>query len=183
MAKRRKIFSSYLVTFPNYSLRTFRKKCRVRSGQITKAGLLTTSQKFSITSELAFFTERFPLQVFITVPVCIICLSQNLYISDFRICISVTCRRPSLALCPASNVCIGFSCILCWWVGNCAQYFSESYFMARSRFVFWLGRNNKPAFGIVRKYIERLELNYSMVIFACFSFVITLLCICTLPEN
>ena len=39
-------FSSYLVTFPKYSLRTFQKKnCRVRSGQVTRAVLLTPPQK------------------------------------------------------------------------------------------------------------------------------------------
>ena len=43
--KRRKLFSSYLVTFLYFSLRTFQQKKVVRSGQVTRAGLLTPLQK------------------------------------------------------------------------------------------------------------------------------------------
>ena len=62
MAKRRKIFSSYLVIFPNYSLRTFQKKWpgQVSSGH--QSGLVDpTSEKLALTSQLELFTERFPL--------------------------------------------------------------------------------------------------------------------------
>ena len=59
MVKRRKIFSSYLVTFPNYSLRTFqRKKKRFRSGQVTRAGLLTPPKK-SLQSRQCFSWNDF----------------------------------------------------------------------------------------------------------------------------
>ena len=65
IAKRRKMFSSHLVTFPNYSLRTIKKKCRVRSGQVRSGHPIgfvdTTSEKFAIMSVLEFFTERFLL--------------------------------------------------------------------------------------------------------------------------
>ena len=45
-----------------------------------------TSEKFAITSELEFFTERFlsSLQVFITAPVYVICVSQKFNICDLR---------------------------------------------------------------------------------------------------
>ena len=42
-----------------------------------------TSEKFTITSELELFHGMISsLQIFITVPVCVICLSQNFYICD-----------------------------------------------------------------------------------------------------
>ena len=65
IAKRLKIFSSYLVTFPSYSLRIIhKKKCRVRSGQVTRAGLVTPPQKSLQSRQIrarVFFTQRFLL--------------------------------------------------------------------------------------------------------------------------
>ena len=56
------IFNSYLMTFPNYSLRTLKKKI---SGQVRPGHqswfVDTTSEKLAIMSEPEFFTERFPL--------------------------------------------------------------------------------------------------------------------------
>ena len=88
MAKGGKIFSSYLVTFPNFSLRTFQQKQKlpgqVRSGH--QSGFVDpTSEKFVITSVIrarVFHGAIYSLQVFITVPVCVIRISQILFICD-----------------------------------------------------------------------------------------------------
>ena len=57
---------------------------QVRSGH--QSGFVDpTSEKFTITSELEFFDGAISsLQVFITVPVCVICMSQNLFICDLK---------------------------------------------------------------------------------------------------
>ena len=108
MAKRRKIFSSYLVTFPNYSLRTFQKKMpgQVRSGH--QSGFVDlTSEKQSRQSQFFFHGAISSVQVFITVPVCVICTSQNLFICDMRsgqsrdLCIRGL--RENNEMCPASS--------------------------------------------------------------------------------
>ena len=63
IAKRPKAESSYLVTFPNFSLRIFHKKKmpgQVRSGH-QRRFVDPTSEKFAITPELEFLTEQFLL--------------------------------------------------------------------------------------------------------------------------
>ena len=77
------ICSSYLVTFHNYSLCTIKKKMpgQMRSGH--QSGFVdTTTEKFAIMSELEFFFHEAvsSLQVLITVPVCVLCISHNIYI-------------------------------------------------------------------------------------------------------
>ena len=84
IAKRHKIISSYLVTFPSFSLRTFQKNGRVRSGQGTRAGFLTPPQRLRkvcnhVRASL-FHGATSSLQVFITIPVYAIYKSHNLYI-------------------------------------------------------------------------------------------------------
>ena len=87
MAKRVKIFSSYLATFPYYSLCRFQQKIpgQIRSGH--QSGFFyPTSEKFAITSELEFFTERFPLFRYSL-------QYQYMWFEYLRICISVTWGR------------------------------------------------------------------------------------------
>ena len=80
--KRRKTFSSCLVTFPKHSLRWFQQRqCRVRSSQVTKACLLTPPQNVcNHNSAKVFYGAIFSYQVFIAVPVCVICVSLILYL-------------------------------------------------------------------------------------------------------
>ena len=91
IAKQRQTFSSYLMTFPHYSLRTFQQKkkktCRARLGQVINQSEFSdpTSEKFVITSELVFHGMISSLQALITVPVCVIFISQNSWhIRDLR---------------------------------------------------------------------------------------------------
>ena len=86
IAEHRNIERSYLVPFSRHSLRTFwhaKIPGQVRSGH-QRRFVDPASERFAITPELKIFTDRFSLQVFIRVPPCTICISQNLYICDLR---------------------------------------------------------------------------------------------------
>ena len=107
MAKRRKIFSSYLVTFPQYSLSTFQQKIinpgQVRSGH--QSGVLDpTSEKFTITSELEFFTEPFPSFRYLLRCQYVYFISESVYIyvtwGQVRVATSLWKNN---ATCPASS--------------------------------------------------------------------------------
>ena len=85
MAKRRKIFSAYLLTFPYYSLRTFQKKSG--SGQVrspNRVGWLHLRIVCNHVRARVLHGAISSLQVFITVPVCVMFISQHLYICDLR---------------------------------------------------------------------------------------------------
>ena len=85
MAKRRKIFSSYLVTFPNYSLHTFQKNAG--SGQVRSPELVCRPHLRKVCNHvraIVFHGAISSLLKLITVPVCTISISQNLHICDLR---------------------------------------------------------------------------------------------------
>ena len=88
MAKRRKIFSSYFVTLSSYSLRIFQQKKKIAgSGQFRSPERVCWPHLRKVCNHVrarVFQGAISSLQVFIIVPVCIICLSQNGYICDLR---------------------------------------------------------------------------------------------------
>ena len=84
IAKGRKI--SCLVTFPNYSFRTLKKKI-VWQGQVRSTQRVCWPHFRKVCNHVrarVFHGTISSLQVFITVPVCVIFLSHNLYNCDLR---------------------------------------------------------------------------------------------------
>ena len=89
--KQLEISSSYVVClFLNIHCAHSGKKMPGQIGSGPQIGFVdTTSEKFAITPEVDFFFFHgaiSSLPLFIRMPVCAICISQNLYICDLRSC-------------------------------------------------------------------------------------------------
>ena len=75
------------MTFPKYALRTFQQKKNAGSGQDRSPERVFLPHLTKVCKHVrarVFHRAISSLQVCITVPVCVICISQNLYICDLR---------------------------------------------------------------------------------------------------
>ena len=83
---------SYLVIFSSYSLRTLKKYNKnnsnnAGSGQVRSPERVWQPQLSKVCKHVrarVFHGAISSLQIFITVPVCVICLSKNFYVCDLR---------------------------------------------------------------------------------------------------